>query len=70
MLLMQTQLHFDQLVYLGLQNPYVKMGYVNRFASRELEEIESECQIQLNGSISDLQTLAHRISCAPDVHDK
>jgi len=43
---------------------------INQFPSRQLEEIESECQTQLNGEIGDLQALAHRISWTPEVRDK
>jgi hypothetical protein len=55
---------------LGRQNLDDKIEYVNQFPSRELEEIESECQTLLNGSIGDLQALGHRISSVPEVRNK
>jgi hypothetical protein len=35
---------------------------MNRFPSRELEEIESDCQYLLSGSITDRQAFADPIS--------
>jgi len=59
---MQTELHFDNPVCQGRQTPYRKMEYVNRFPSRELDDIQSECQSLINGSISDQQAPAQLIS--------
>ena len=37
------------------RKPYLKIDYLNRFPSRELEEIESEWQSLLNDSMGDRQ---------------
>jgi hypothetical protein len=47
---------------LGYQKPYLEMYYVNQYPSRELEEIEFECQSLVSGSIGVQQSPAHPIS--------
>jgi hypothetical protein len=44
------------------KKPYLKIDFVNRLPSRELEEIESEWQSLLSGSIGDWQAAAGHIS--------
>jgi len=48
----------------------ILIDIMNQFPSKELEEIESECQIQLNSWISDQHALAQRISWMPEVRAK
>jgi len=47
---------------MAAKTPDLKIDYMNRFPSRELEEIESECQSLLSRSIGDWQAPAHHIS--------
>jgi hypothetical protein len=43
---------------LDSQKPYLKLDYVKSFPTREVEEIESEWQTQLNRSIGDLEDVS------------
>ena len=67
---MQTELHFKLQVCLGRQKPYITIDYVNHFQSRDLQQIEYECQSLLSRWIGYRQAPAHHISWTPDVCDK